>query len=153
MTFIGKWSRTTWALVFFALLLIISVAGLFVVASVYHPSYFMNATRLTQTPDQYVLLENPNNYVLQAINNADHSIEVKAFEDTQIYGLASSHNPLNLEYEGNYYQIGFAIADSFPPPGLTLLLLAGIVISIMAVVFLTIKSIQHLKNKIEVRVG
>ena len=149
MTFIRKQSKTTWALVFFALILIISVTGMFVVASVYHPAYLMNATRLTQIPNQYVVLENPNNYVLQAINNPDHSIEVRAFEDTQIYGLAYSHNPLNLEYEGNYYQIGFAIADSFPPPGLTLLLLASIIVSILAVVFLTVKSIQHMRNRVQ----
>ena len=134
--------KTHLALVFFTLTLLLSIAGRFVAASIFHPTYFVDASKLDYEPDQSVSLENPNDIVLQAINNSHQLVEVKAFEDTQIYGLRFTNNPLIVKYDGNYYDITFAVADKFPPAGLPQMLLAGIAVSIIALVALGAKTIS-----------
>jgi hypothetical protein len=141
-----KLTKSTLALIFFTLLLILSILGMFVALSIFRSINFIEADRLVQKPEQYVLLDNPNSIVLQAINNPNHYLEVRAFEDTQIYGLLPMHNPLNVEYNGVYYRIGFIIADSFSP--VPLLFFAGIIVSTIAIVVISFaKVVKYIKNR------
>jgi hypothetical protein len=139
-------SKTTLALVFFALTLVLSVIGLFVMASIFHPDYFISARKLDQKPDQYFTLENPDSYFFQAIDTS-HLVEVRAFEDTEIYGLFVAHNTSNAQYNNSYYSIGFVIGDNIPPAGLPMFLLAAIVISIIAIAILApLKIANHFRG-------
>jgi hypothetical protein len=56
-----KLSKSTWALVFFTLILVLSIAGIFMMISNYGPSYRVVVTgTLNYEPERYVLLENPD---------------------------------------------------------------------------------------------
>jgi len=152
-----KLSKSTLALVFFTLALILSIAGLFVMGSIYHPTYFISAHKINYTPERVVLLENPDSYTLQAINNGWSvgflSWDVTSFDETyyEAYDKFNSrfgYKPFYFKYNNSYYDMGLVVGDNFPPAGLALLLLAGTIVSITAIVIISsYKTAKYIKNK------
>jgi hypothetical protein len=100
-----------------ALLAIIglSVFVLIYVPARYHPTYLIQAERLSQQPDTYFILENPDAIVSQAISNPEEYVTINSLEDTQIDELIDEHNTSNIKVNNSYYWIGIVFGDNFPP--------------------------------------
>ena len=107
-------------------------------------TYFASRTR---APTKYTIMDNPDSYVLQAINSPSHYIEISSPDDTQIDELTSLYNTSNFECNGSYYNIAVVVGDKFPPAGLPMLPLLGITVSIVALVVLSANSIQRFKGR------
>src|SRR4030067_1128000 len=96
--------------------------------------YALEAYRLTDKPDKYFLLENPDSYVLESISNPQTLVFVNP-DNTQIDGMIQTYGTNNIEYNGNYYEIQTLYADPPPSPALVPpLMLAWAVWGIAAIV-------------------
>jgi len=122
-------------LVFFGVVLGLSVFGLFEMMTIFRPEYLLNANRLDGEPEEYFVLENPDPHLLQAISTENYVV-LDSVDDTQIDDLIQTHGTNNIKFHSAYYRIDFAVADKFPPPGLPMLLIAGIVGSSIAIVII-----------------
>ena len=125
-----------------AILVLISIIGLsaFVLIYIparYHPTYLIQAERLSQQPETYFILENPDAIVSQAISNPEEYVTINSLEDTQIDELIGEHNTNNVQTNDSFYQIGIVFGDSFPSLFESYLYLVSLVtlpISIIALV-------------------
>jgi len=112
------------------------------------PSYVIDADKLSQKPDNYFVLSNPDQYVLTLLNGQENHVYVHC-NDTQIDELVNQFDTSNIEYNGSYYTIGIAFVDAFPPltqPHI----LAGFVISILGIVVIAIfQGVKHFKAPIK----
>jgi hypothetical protein len=70
----------------------------------------IEACNLTDTPEIYFSLENPDSYVLQAISNPQTLVFVNP-DNTQIDELIQTHGTNTIEYNNIYYQIQFLSVD------------------------------------------
>jgi len=126
-------SETHFALVFFTLTLCISVYGISEMQSIYHPSYTIYVSKLSETPSRYFVLENPDVYVLRAMSSQDY-VNIGSPEDTQIDDLIRAKETSYLEYNGTYYVVGCLFEDK-PPPAVPFLLISiGAVVSASSIV-------------------
>jgi hypothetical protein len=142
-----KLSKTNLALVFFTLVLVLSVCGLVEMQSIYHPSYAVYADKLGEKPSNYFVLENPDRYIIEAISSQSY-VYIGSPEDTQIDELITAHGISNVEYNSTYYQVGFLFGDNFPPAYLPLMLLAGILISASSIaVIASLKATNYMRNR------
>ena len=80
----------------------------------YHPTNLIQAERLSQQPDTYFILENPDAIVSQAISNPEEYVTINSLEDTQIDELINEHNTSNIKVNDSYYWIGIVLGDHFP---------------------------------------
>ena len=128
-----KLSATNLALVLFISMLCLCIYLQFDMQSKYYPSYAINAEKLDQKPTSYFPLMNPDNYVREAINNGGY-VDFRSLDETPIDELTQHHGTNNIEYNGTYYKVGIVDEERFPPSSLPPILLAGIVISISAIV-------------------
>jgi hypothetical protein len=72
---------------------------------------------LSEKPQSYFTLENPDSYVLQAISNPGKSVFVGTKSNTQIDEEKSAHGgsmPANVEFNSHYYAINWAYATPNP---------------------------------------
>ena len=144
-----KYSKANVALISFIAILLLSVF-----AQIYYqtqtwsniePSYSISANKLTEKPENYFILSNPDQYVLKVLDGQERHIEVP-WDDTQIDELTRQYNTNNLEYDGSYYSIQINFVDAFPPITLSYIL-AGFVISILGIVAISLfKGIIHFKQ-------
>ena len=108
--------RNNLVLTCFSVILILSLFGIIVAMfiNLYNSreTSFLVATKLEQKPDRYFLLENPDNYVLQAINEN----KPVSFGTSKIFELISMHNTPNVEYENEYYNVGILMVDPYMLP-------------------------------------
>ena len=135
-----KLSKANIALIFFAAIFLLSVyAQTAYQAQMWsdaEPSYAIHANKLTEKPVKYFVLSNPDQYILKVINDEENYVIVH-YDDTQIDELTRQYGTTNVEYNGSYYAIGIAFVDAFPPTTLPYIL-AGFVISILAIIILSI---------------
>jgi hypothetical protein len=99
--------------------------------SVYHPSYAIYASKLEDKPSGYSVLNNPDKYFLEAITN-QHSSFFDSLDKTQIDEVTGNYGVNVIEYNGAYYETAIMFGDNFPPFMLPQTLLAGIVVSAVA---------------------
>ena len=102
-----------------AIIVLITIIGLsaFVLIYVparYHPTYLVQAEKLSQQPDTYFILENPDAIVSQAISNPEEYVTINSLEDTQIDELIDEHNTSNVKVNDSYYWLGIVFGDNFP---------------------------------------
>jgi hypothetical protein len=128
-----KLSITNLALVLFITMLCLCIYTQFNMQSKYQPSYAINAEKLDQKPTSYFPLANPDNHVRDAINSGGY-VDFRSLDETPIDELTQHHGTNNIEYNGTFYQVGIVAKERFPPSALSPILLAGIVISISALV-------------------
>ena len=141
-----KRSTTNIALVCFTLVLVLSVYGTVMLPSAYHPTYSIYATKLKDKPTNYFALDKPDKYFLEAIAK-NYSSVFNTLDDTQIDELVSEYATDNVQYNGTYYSVAIAIGDNFPPFMLPQALLGGIVISISAIIIVSVwKAAKHFKH-------
>lgn len=107
-------ARTKKAII--ALLTIIGLSAfvLIYVPALHHPIYFIEAEMLSQQPETYFYLENPDDIVSQAISNPDGFVTIDSLEDTQIDELINEHDTGNVLVNDSYYEIGIVVGDNFP---------------------------------------
>lgn len=79
------------------------------------PKYLLyKASEISKSRAQqegYFVLENPDDYVLEAINNLGEEVWVDQTETTFLEQAAEHGYLHNIEYEGKYYHIGVICAD------------------------------------------
>lgn len=141
-----KYSKANVALISFITLLLLSVF-----AQIHYqtqtwsniqPSYSISADKLTEKPENYFVLSNPDQYVLKVLDGQERHIEVP-WDDTQIDELTRQYSTNNIEYDGSYYSIQINFVDAFPPRTVSYIL-AGFVISILGIVVISLsKGIIH----------
>jgi hypothetical protein len=135
-----KLSKANIALIFFsAILLLLVYAQIQYQTQMWsdtEPSYAIHADKLTEKPANYFALSNPDQYVLKVIDDEENYVIVH-YDETQIDELTRQYGTNNVEYNGSYYTIGIAFVDSFPPTTLPYIL-AGFVISVSAIIILSI---------------
>jgi hypothetical protein len=110
--------------VFFALAMVLLVLTLLVViADVTEGPRdlggpYIIAIKLSDKPETYFSLANPNSYVLQAISNSGHSVRLYSLSlsDPEAIELAQNYGGKNLEFQGSYYRITFGISIIDYPP-------------------------------------
>ena len=91
-----------------------SAIVLIAIPAIYHPTYLIQAEKLSQQPGTYFYLENPDTYVSEAISNPKEFVTIYSLEDTQIDELIDEHNTSNVLVNDNYYWIGIVMGDNFP---------------------------------------
>jgi hypothetical protein len=114
-------------------MLCLSIYAQFDMQSKYYPSYAINAEKLDQKPTSFFPLANPDNHVVEAINSGGY-VDFRSLDETTIDELTQHHGTNNIEYDGTYYKVGIVAKERFPQSSLPPILLAGIVISISAIV-------------------
>ena len=142
-----KLSRTNAALVFFTLTIVFSTVGMIEMQSIYRPSYVIYASKLSEKPSYYFVLENPDGYVLEAMSNQNY-VYIGSPQDTQLDELISAHETSNLEYNGTYYSVGCLFEDKPAPAILTVEVLLGMVVSASSIaVIASLKTINYMRKR------
>jgi hypothetical protein len=77
-----KLSTTDWLLIAFTLMLTVSVIGLTITIIYFGSGYSISAHKLTDKPENYFVLNNPDDYILEAITDG-HSSVFKSLDLTQ----------------------------------------------------------------------
>ena len=141
-----KLSKTTLALIFFTLTLILSIVGMFTMVSIYHPTYAIYATKLGDKPSNYFVLNNPDKHVLEAISN-QHSSVFNSLDETQIDEVTGDYGVNVIEYNGAYYETAILFGDNFPPFMLPQVLVVGIGVSATAIAVVGVFKIAKYTKK------
>ena len=142
-----KLSTTDGLLIAFTLIFTISAIGSAILFYYFSGGYSITALKLNDRPDSYFSLNNPDDYILEAITNGRsslfNSLDLTQFDE--LYDeLLGQGGFINIEYQSNYYRIGAVVADSFlfAYP----LILAGV--SLIGLVIVgSLKIAQHDKRK------
>jgi hypothetical protein len=130
-------SKTNIALVLFIAILLLSIYAQIDIQSKYYPSHAIDADKLNEKPTNYFSLPNPDQYVLEAINS-ERFVDIRSLDDTQIDELINQYGTNNIEYNSTYYTVWIANVDSFPPFMLQVGILVGIVLSVSAIVVISL---------------
>jgi hypothetical protein len=134
---------------FLAVLTLVAVSSaivLVVIPQLYYPSYIVEAERLSEQPNSYFTLENPDSVVYQAISNPQVSVEIHSLQDTQIDELIDMHNNSNVQVDDDYYHIGIVCVDRFPPLFISLLYLVSLFTLPLSVVAITIILVRMMRR-------
>ena len=130
--------KTTFLLIFFAITLVLSLVGCIFALIINfwnEQTTWLIATKLEQRPETSFLLENPDRYVLQAIDNPDTPVKIVRFLDhTEIFDLMSLKNTTSVEYNDSYYQFIVQLVDYYLIP-LGPFLIGAFVSSVAIVIF------------------
>ena len=78
---------------------------------------YISAQELSERPQTYFTLDNPDSYVLQAVTKSGELVYVGNWDNTQIDNLIQTNQISNIEFNGHYYAILLASGD--PPPALS----------------------------------
>ena len=106
-----KLSITDWLLIAFTLMFTISAIGTIITIQYFGSGYLISAHKLNYKPENYFVLNNPDDYILEAIAH-NHSSVFKSLDQTQ-YDALQAEGFNNVEYQGSYYKLGLASVDSF----------------------------------------
>ena len=143
--------KTTILLIFFTIILVLSVVGSIFAATVNfwnQQTTWLIATNLEQKPETYFLLESPDKYVIQAIDSPDTPVKIVRFLDnTDIFELMSLHNTTRVEYNGSYYQFIVHLVDYYLLPVEPFLI--GVFVSSAAIVIIEYSKSAEKKRETE----
>lgn len=128
-------------------MLVVSIGGMIEMQSIYHSSYVIYASKLSEKPSNYFILDNPDSYVLEAMSSQNY-VHIESPQDTQLNELILAHETSNLDYNGTYYSVGYLFDTNPAPAILTVEALLGIVFSALSIaVVASLKTINHLRSK------
>ncbi len=111
----------------------------------------LEARRLTDKPEKYFSLDNPDSYVLEAIST--QRLVFLNYGDTQIDELMQTYDANNIEFN-NYYEINFLSVDPVIFGYLGLLLICWIIwgiISVIAVIIARLRRRHGSEGEVKVR--
>ena len=129
---------------FFVLItVILCVATVFVVVEIVQLQQSgygsaLEARKLTDIPETYFSLDNPDSYVLQAASNPNELVFVSP-DNTQIDEIIQTHGTNNMEYNNTYYEIQFLSVDPGVFEYLGSLMIGWILWGIFAIVAVVIR--------------
>jgi len=134
----------TLTLTFIVVAIVLLVVMVVAVAGISLPKSFgygmsLVAEELTEKPEEYILLVEPDPYVLQAVSNLGEEVVVGAWEDSEFDEMVSSYGTNNVEIDGKYYRIQVYAIDAFFWGGLFWLSIVGWAILGIAAVVNTLK--------------
>ncbi len=102
-------------------MLVVLVPATWYVASNYGKSQqsdgfglWIQVEQLTQKPQTYFQLKNPDSYVLQAITSHENMVHVGDWSLSQIDDLVVQYGVGNFEFNNTYYSVGCMSADPGP---------------------------------------
>ena len=138
-------ANTKRALIALTILALLSATALIVIPTQHYVFYFVKAESLSQQPDAYFALENPDAVVSQAISNTQETVTVYSLEDTQLDEMIDEHNTNNVQVNDSYYEIRIGIGDRFPviEPILYLTCLFTLPLSLASIAIITLRKIKR----------
>lgn len=138
-------ANTKMALIALTILALLSATALIVIPTQHYGFYFVKAESLSQQPDSYFALENPDAVVSQAISNTQESVTVSSLEDTQLDEMIDEHNTNNVQVNDSYYEIRIGVGDRFPviEPMLYLMSLFTLPLSLTAIAIITLLKVRR----------
>jgi hypothetical protein len=94
------------------------------------PRYFgygmaLKAEELTEKPDKFVTLTEPDPFVLEAISNPGKTVIVGSWEDSEFDEIVSMYETNNVKIDSKYYRITIYSVDIFIWGQLMLLSMIG----------------------------
>lgn len=115
--------------------------------SIHHSSYIIYASRLSEKPKYYFVLENPDAQLRKAMSSQDY-VNIGSPEETQIDDLLTALGTSYFEYNGTYYGAGFGFETKYPPAIPFLLISAGAVVSASSIVVIaSLKTVTQIRNR------
>jgi len=102
----------------FLVAMVLLVATIIAVAGLSFPKSFgygmaLLAEELTEKPDEYSHLTEPDPYVLEAVSNPGKVVVVGRWEDSQFDEIVETYKTNNVEIDGSYYHIDVYSKDVF----------------------------------------
>jgi hypothetical protein len=91
----------------------------------------LEAYKLQDKPEQYFVLDNPDQYVMKALSYPNSVVFID-LDKTQIDDIIQSRGTNNFVFEGSYYKIQFLSVDPAVFDHLVLLIITWIVWGIVA---------------------
>ncbi len=151
------WVDTSTKLAVVALTVMVLSAGLFFSYLPYcqmaYPARIgIEVNVLSEKPEKFVVLQNPDPYLARAIADPEGHVTVK-LGDTSIHELILNHNTNNFQYKGQYYQLYVMAIDAFPPVWLMMsyaiswVTLPASAVALMLIVM--VKLMKKQKQKVE----
>jgi hypothetical protein len=71
------------------------------------------AETLSTEPETYMVLTDPDPYVVEALSNPESAVFVGSWDNTNIDELIKRHRTNNMEYSQAYYTVTMIIGDVF----------------------------------------
>lgn len=101
--------------VFLLFTLFLCIASIFVFTSIYLAQQAgygeaLEAYKLPNAPEKFIVLESPDQYVLRALSNPNTLVFVD-MEKTLIDNIVQSNGTNNVFYENSYYEISVLSVD------------------------------------------
>jgi hypothetical protein len=98
--------------------IVLLIATIVAVAGLSFPKSFgyglaLVAEELTEKPDEYIPLTEPDPYVLQAVSNPGEDVTVGSWNDSEFDEMVSTYKTSNVEIDGKYYRINVYSKDVF----------------------------------------
>jgi len=63
------------------------------------------AERLSEKPAEYIVVTDPDPYLLEALSKPETEVFIGYWENTNIDELVMAYDTNNVEYNGNYYEV------------------------------------------------
>jgi len=130
----------TWVLAVAAVLSVTTTVGV-VGECFFGGGMTLVAEKLTEKPDVYIPLTEPDHYVLQAVSNPGEEVVVGAWGNSEFDEMVETYGTDNVEINGNYYEIQVYSMEIFFWGTLLLLSLGGWVVFGIIAVALVVKGI------------
>jgi len=137
--------KKTWVLVAVAAVLSVTTTVGIVGACFFSGGMGLVAEKLTEKPDVYIPLTEPDHYVLQAVSSPGEFVLVGAWGNSEFDEMVETYGTDNVEIDSNYYQIQVYSKDSFFGGILFILSLVGWFVFGVAV--LVVKGLGCLRNR------
>jgi len=97
------------------ILLVLTVADIYAIS---HPQQLkygsaLVSQKLSMKPEKYVVVADPDPYLLEALSNSGTAVFVGSFEKTNVDELVWAQGTDNLEYNNVYYAVNLLSVDNF----------------------------------------
>lgn len=101
--------------------LILSAFTIYHLLPLFYPERFgyglsFVAEELSEKPDKYIVLTQPDPYVLEATSNPGKEVFVGRDENSKFGDMTITYGTNNVEIDGKYFRIHLYISDLFFPP-------------------------------------
>jgi len=84
------------------------------------------AERLSAKPEKYIVVTDPDPYLLEALSNPETEVFIGYWENTNIDELVMAYDTNNVEYNGTYYMVNLITDHPFYGGFLLILLVSWI---------------------------
>jgi len=109
------------------ILLVLTVADIYAISHREQLKYgsALVGQKLSTKPEEYVVVADPDPYLLEALSNSGTAVFVGSFDNTNVDELVWAQGTDNLEYNNAYYTVTLLSVDNFFYHRFFLILLAS----------------------------